>query len=198
MTILSRNQFMFAPRLQLKHSRPIFNPCYSDIQTYHGNEQVAFTSLVFDLVGSNGLTLIEKNKEVIVNELKQLLQKLCLSTMTQRKRNGNVAEYCCQRCFTIFPTGRHGDLFSKHPCNDDPTSERCATSGLIPISNPQFKDYFESLVKKLDPQQQEIALHVHANQNHIFLFGPGGKGKSFLMNVLKLYFIQEYSYDQVC
>ena len=177
------------------YNRPIFNPIYSDVRVHH--EVTTFTSFITDIAGDEGLEVTLDNQSLLP-QFKKSLQELCQRTLSEICRTNNVAEFCCQRCFTIFPPGRHRDLFLKHPCNDDPTSERCATSGLIPITNRRFKDYFESLLKRLDPQQQEIALHVHAKRKHIFLFGPGGKGKSFLMNVLKLYFIQEYSYDQVC
>ena len=149
-----------------------------------------------ELTGDVGLTMTLQNQKLLP-KLKKSLQELCLLTLTESRRTNNVAEYCCQHCFTIFPMERHDDLYQKHPCTD-PSPERCMRSGLISISHNDFKDYFAGLVKMLDPQQQEIALHVHDTRNNIFLFGPGGKGKSFLMNVLKLHFIQLYSYDQVC
>jgi hypothetical protein len=74
----NRNTHIFAPDLQLKYNRPIFNPVYNDVGTYQIHESTSFTSFVKELTGDAGLTMTLQNQKLLPKLKKFLIRALSI------------------------------------------------------------------------------------------------------------------------
>ena len=186
-----RNKFIVSPIQQSQFHRPIFKE--ASLLKLNASEFDCMQKLLQGLGGKTLIDSYNRNKNLLP-QLNINLIDIFSKVLSNPKAVPVEADFCCIRCWMVFPLSQKEARFQAHPCK---VVSRNA-SDLRSITCQAFQNHYNSLVTMCDRNQQEIALSIRKNESiPIFLFGPGGKGKSFLMHILRLYYIQLYSHDQV-
>ena len=148
---------------------------------------------LLDKMGGSVLKNSYQSNLSLMPALKTSLREIMPKMFCNVMENHHMSDYYCSNCETIFPVALKESKFLKHPCN---VASRNFCD-MMPISSQAFQIKYRELCSRCDRNQQEIALSIRKDERNTFLFGPGGKGKSYLLHILRLYYIQLYSYDQV-
>ena len=103
--------------------------------------------------------------------------------------------YACNKCFTIFPniTENKNDLIPKHKC----LKNKASKEKKMFIESKTFCENVIFEVSLLGKDQRDVFDFIISSTKNMFITGPAGTGKSYLMNVVAKYLYIKYGIDSL-